>query len=214
MNYDNKPINYYSNVRFEMLKYLPTDTATVLEIGCGNGRFAEEIKKIRNTTIWGIELMEDEGEAAKKILDKVFIGECEKFVNELPENYFDVIYINDVLEHLFDPYTLLKNLKSKLTASGRIISSMPNMRYHVALKNLVLNHDWKYESSGIMDYTHMRFFTYKSIKRMYEDAGYKVVVNEGINKTKSLRPYLYNLLFLFTQKDIFYLQFATVAQKK
>ena len=79
---------------------------------------------------------------------------------------------------------------------------------------LCLKKDWKYEDHGIMDFTHLRFFTRKSILRVYNEAGYKIVINEGINRTKSLMPYLYNLLFLFTQMDIFYLQYATVAKKQ
>lgn len=214
MNYDNKPSHYYSKVRHEMLKYMPVGTKRILEVGCGNGCLGEEIKKNAEVEIWGIEMMEDEAESAKKVLDKVFVGKCEDFLNELPDNYFDVIYFNDVLEHLFDPYSLLSSIKNKLSPKGVVISSIPNMRYHNELRKLLIKKDWKYEQHGVMDFTHMRFFTQKSIRRMYEDAGYSVLINEGINKSKSLKPILYNILFLFTQKDIFYLQFATVASKK
>lgn len=214
MNYDNKPPHYYSKVRYEMLKYLPKDSKKILEIGCGNGCFTEEIKKTREGEFLGIELMPEEAEEAKKILDTVFVDLCENYVDDLPNNYFDTIYFNDVLEHLFDPYSLLGKLKSKLFPKGVIISSIPNMRYHNEIFNLLINKDWKYEQHGIMDFTHMRFFTQKSIRRMYEDAGYDVKINEGINRTKSLRRYLFNIPFLFTQMDIFHLQYATVTQLK
>lgn len=213
MNYDDKPSHYYSKVRYEMLKYLPKDASRILEVGCGNGCFAEEIKKGREAEIWGIELMPEEAAEAEKIVDKIFVGECEKFIDQLPDNYFDVIYFNDVLEHLFDPYSLLKNIRAKLSPNGVVISSIPNMRYHKEMKMLCLQKDWKYKQHGVMDFTHMRFFTGKSIVRMYEEAGFTVKKNEGINKTKSLMPYLYNIPFLFTQMDIFYLQYATVASK-
>lgn len=213
MNYNNKPDSYYSKMRLEMLKYLPKDSLKILEIGCGNGCFGEYLKKENNREVWGIELMPDEGKEAEKILDRVFIGKCEDFINELPDNYFDAIYCNDVLEHLFDPYSLLKDLKSKLSNKGVVISSIPNIRYHNQFKMFLFNKDWKYQDHGIMDFTHMRFFTGKSIRRMYEEAGYIVKAHEGINKTKSLKPYLLNILFLFTQWDIFYLQYATVASK-
>jgi predicted SAM-dependent methyltransferase len=153
-------------------------------------------------------------EEANQVLDKVFVGLFENYIDDVPDNYFDAIYFNDVLEHLFDSYSLLGKLKSKLSPNGVIISSIPNMRYHNEIYNLLIKKDWKYQQHGIMDFTHMRFFTQKSIRRMYEDAGYEVKINEGINRTKSIRPYLFNIPFFFTQMDIFYLQYTTVAQIK
>ncbi len=214
MNYDNKPSHYYNKVRYEMLKYLPTNAKKILEIGCGNGSFINEIKKTREGEFWGIELMPDEAEDAKLILDKVLVGLCENFIDDLPNNYFDTIYFNDVLEHMFDPEGYLKLLKSKLAANGVIISSIPNMRYHNELFKLLIKKDWKYTSYGVMDFTHLKFYTQKSIRRLYEEAGYIVLTNKGINRTKSIKPYLYNIPFLFSQMDIFYLQYATVASVK
>jgi SAM-dependent methyltransferase len=214
MNYDNKPSHYYNKVRYEMLKYLPKESEYILEVGCGNGCFIAEIKKTHQGEFWGIELMPDEAEEAKLILDKVFAGKCEDFLNDLPNNFFDAIYFNDVLEHLFDPGAYLSLLKDKLKVNGLIISSIPNMRYHNVFFNLLVKKDWKYEDHGTLDFTHLKFYTQKSIKRLYKDAGYEVLVNEGINRTRSLKPYLYNIPFLFSQMDIFYLQFATVARKK
>jgi hypothetical protein len=65
-----------------------------------------------------------------------------------------------------------------------------------------------------MDKTHLRFFTGKSIRRMYEDLGYSILIHEGINKTKSIKPLIFNILFLFTQLDIINVQYATVASVK
>lgn len=213
MDYDNKPDNYFNNTRHEMLDFLPKNTKTLLDVGCGEGAFASMIKEKFQTETWGIELMKEEGEKAKKLLDKVFIGEVESFIDELPDDYFDTIYFNDVLEHLVDPYVVLEKMKSKLSKDGVIISSIPNMRYHSALKNLVLNKNWEYEDHGIMDKTHLRFFTGKSIANMYTRLGYKIITHKGINKTKSIKPYFYNLPFLFTAMDMRYLQYATVVKK-
>ncbi|WP_299608029.1 class I SAM-dependent methyltransferase [uncultured Aquimarina sp.] len=213
MDYDNKPDNYFNNTRHEMLDFLPKNTKTLLDVGCGEGAFASMIKEKFQTETWGIELMKEEGEKAKKLLDKVFIGDVEGFIDELPDDYFDTIYFNDVLEHLVDPYVVLEKMKSKLSKDGVIISSIPNMRYHSALKNLVLNKNWEYEDHGIMDKTHLRFFTGKSIANMYTRLGYKIITHKGINKTKSIKPYFYNLPFLFTAMDMRYLQYATVVKK-
>ena len=213
MDYKNKPSGYYDNFRDEMLVYLPKEAKKILEVGCGNGCFAEVIKKQNNAEVWGIELMEEEAEKAKLVLDKAFAGPCENFIDDLPEDYFDAIYFNDVLEHLVDPYTVLKKLRSKLSKNGVVISSIPNVRYHNTFMRVLIKKDWKYEDYGVMDFTHLRFFTEKSINRMYKEAGYTVKVTEGINKSKSLKPYLYNIPVLFTQLDIRYPQFATVASK-
>ena len=213
MDYKNKPNEYFKFPRQEMLGYLPKTAKRVLEVGCGQGTFGEQIKNYNNAEIWGIELMEDEGEVAKKVFDKVFIGQCEDIIDTLPDNYFDAVYFNDVLEHLTYPDSVLKQLKSKLVDQGIVISSIPNMRNFRVLKMLVIDGNWDYADHGIMDKTHLRWFTKKSIQKMYVDSGYEVINHEGINPSKSLKPLLYNLFLFFTAGDIKYTQFATVARK-
>jgi 2-polyprenyl-3-methyl-5-hydroxy-6-metoxy-1,4-benzoquinol methylase len=209
--YDNKPAGYYDNVRHEMLKYLPANAKKIMDVGCGNGAFAAIVKKQNNAEVWGIEPMAGEAKIAETVLDKVFTGGVEPFLDQLPDRYFDAIYFNDVLEHLADPYSVLETLKSKLAPGGLIISSIPNVRFYRTFSRVVFAKDWRYDEFGIMDKTHLRFFTGKSIRRMYEDLGYNVLTHEPINKTKSLKPILFNILVLFTQWDIRNLQYATVA---
>lgn len=213
MKYENKPGSYYSNYRPEMQQLFPETAKTFLDVGCGNGTMAAEIKVKHNVEAWGVEYMDVEAEKAKDILDNVFSGAIEENLKNLPDNYFDVIYFNDVLEHLTDPYNVLNKIKAKLSTNGVIISSIPNIRYHGAMRSYLFRKDWKYEDYGVMDFTHYRFFTSKSIQRMYEEAGYKIVSHKGINKSKSLKPYLLNLLFFGSASDIFYSQYATVARK-
>ena len=157
--YENKPSGYYDNVRKEMLKYLPENSKKILDVGCGNGAFASLLKQKNQAEVWGIELMEKEAIIAKEIVDKLFIGNCEKYINDLPNNYFDAIYFNDVLEHLSDPYSVLEDLKCKLAPNGVIISSIPNVRFFRTFSKVVFLKDWKYDDFGIMDKTHLRFFT-------------------------------------------------------
>ncbi len=213
MDYENKADDYYNHVRPEMLAYLPPGCKTLLDVGCGEGTFAAHIKQREGLEAWGIELMPEPGKQAQKILDKVCIGPCEDFLDGLPDNYFDAIYCNDVLEHLVDPYSVLATLRNKLTDRGVVISSIPNIRYHDAFKKIVLQKKFEYEGHGIFDKTHLRFFTKSSIANMYRRLGFEIVRHEGINRTGSLKPYLYNIPFLFTAMDMFYLQFATVAKR-
>ncbi len=214
MDYNNKPEDYYRNDRQEMLDFLPKDAKKIIDVGCGDGAFASTVKKMNDAEVWGIEYMKDEAKKAGERLDKVFSGPCESFIDELPENYFDVVYFNDVLEHLVDPYMVLEKMKSKIADNGVIISSIPSIRYHNVFIPLLLKRKFEYESSGVMDKTHMRFFTGKSIRNMYENLGYEVIKHHGINGSRSIRPILYNIPLLFTAMDIKYPQYATVARVK
>ena len=111
MDYENKPDGYYNDDREEMLYFLPKDAKKVLDVGCGNGIFTASIKKANDAEVWRIELMDDEILKVKNILDKSFAGPCEDHIDSLPDNYFDAIYFNDILEHLVDPYDVLRELR-------------------------------------------------------------------------------------------------------
>ena len=214
LDYINKPNNYYENERPEMQMLLPKNVSTVLDIGCSNGNFGYAIKLNSKAEVWGIEPMEYFAEEASKKLDKVFTSSIEDAMDLLPDNYFDVVYFNDVLEHLLNPYEILEKMKSKLKEDGKIISSIPNFRYFRTFFRILFKGNWDYEDQGVMDKTHLRFFTKNSIKKMYENAGYKIEVHKGINPSKSLKPILVNIPLLFQAIDIRFLQFATVASKK
>ncbi|MBX2845805.1 MAG: class I SAM-dependent methyltransferase [Saprospiraceae bacterium] len=213
-SYAEKPKEYFKHKRPEMLAFLPSGTRHVLDIGCGEGAFGEEVKKHIQGEIWGIEYVESSAKVAAGIFDHVFSGDVAELLAKVPDNHFDVIYCNDVLEHLTDPYTVLEVLKSKLTKDGVVISSIPNLRYHRALFPLLVKKDFQYEEYGVMDKTHFRFFTGKSIRRMYEELGYEVMSHKGINTTKSVKPFFYNIPLLFTAMDIRHQQYATVAKVK
>ncbi|MGJ8667755.1 MAG: class I SAM-dependent methyltransferase [Patiriisocius sp.] len=214
LDYINKPNDYYENARPEMLAFLPLGVKTALDVGCSNGEFGAAIKNKCGAEVWGIEPFEQFGKLAIDKLDTVFISSVEGAIEKLPNNYFDVIYFNDVLEHLLDPYSILEKLKIKLKSDGHVISSIPNIRYFRTFFKILFQGNWDYEDQGIMDRTHVRFFTKKSIVKMYENAGYTIVSHEGINGSKSLKPSLINIPLLGSASDMRYLQFATVARKK
>ncbi len=214
MDYENKPAGYYDNVRYEMLKYLPENPGKIMDVGCGNGAFAKVVKEKTGAEVWGMEYVTREAAEAAKMLERVFAGRCEDNIDELPDSYFDLVYFNDVLEHLVDPYDVLARFRKKMAPGGIVVSSIPNIRYHNALIPILFKKEFKYESFGVMDHTHLRFFTKKSIRRMFEEQGYEILLHEGINRSRSLKPILYNVPLLFTQMDIFYPQYATVARVK
>jgi 2-polyprenyl-3-methyl-5-hydroxy-6-metoxy-1,4-benzoquinol methylase len=213
MDYSRKPGDYFSHQRVELLEFLPEQYNTVLDVGCGDGSFLELLEG-EQRELWGIELVEKQANKAKAKFKNIFSGPVEDNLSNLPKNHFDVVFFNDVLEHLSDPYGVLDQIKKYLKKDGVVISSIPNIRYHSALISLLFKKDWKYESHGIMDKTHLRFFTKKSIRRMYEEAGYNIISQKGINLSRSLKPWLYNIPLFFSALDIRIPQYATLAKKK
>jgi 2-polyprenyl-3-methyl-5-hydroxy-6-metoxy-1,4-benzoquinol methylase len=132
---------------------------------------------------------------------------------QLPVGYFDCIVFNDVLEHLMDPWKVLSDSKKLLAPGGCVVASIPNMRFYDVLKQLIVNKQWQYKEAGIMDFTHIRFFTVESIRDMFVKSGYRVVVLKGINYEKM--PFFYYLLNLLTLNafgDLRYVQYACVAR--
>ena len=196
-----------------MLKYIPSDAKRILDVGCGEGNFGCFLKEKNASEVWGIEIVEEAGKIAKGKLDKVLIGDVNSVINDLPDNFFDCIVLNDVLEHLENPEKVLKIIAKNLTTDGFIIASIPNVRYIWNLVELVFKKDWEYKNSGILDKTHLRFFTQKSIVRMFNNAGYEVKKIEGINPTKNEKVKIFLFLTLGFFRDTRFIQFATVAQK-
>lgn len=205
-----KPAGYYENVRREMLKYIPRGTKTTLEFGCGNGNFSELIKNEYNAECWGVEAHTHSSKTASEKLYNVIDGDAHRALNEIPENYFDCIIFNDVLEHLPDPYSLLRDVKSKLNKHGIIVASVPNVRFWSNLKALVIHGTWDYKDTGILDKTHLRFFTYNSLIKIFRQLGYNIIVIEGLHPTHSTAFKILNTLLFNKLKDARYRQFACV----
>jgi len=207
---------YYKNTRIEMVSLVPKSAKKILEIGCGQGNFSSQLLGDK-VEIWGIEPNKKSAQIASDIFYKVLIGTLDEKINILPNNYFDAIILNDVLEHLLYPWKDLEQLKLKLKNEGNIIASIPNVRYSKNLVHLLVDKNWKYTTSGILDATHFRFFTKKSILAMFDNCGYSVKKIKGINVTKSFLYFpvalLVNVFLLGTQLDIFFMQFAVVVKK-
>lgn len=210
---DAKSTPYYNDDRKEMLRFVPLDVQRILDIGCGEGFFGQLCKQKRNAEVWGVELNKIATEKARCKLDKVLVGNIEFNDIDIPESYFDCIVFNDILEHLQYPWSVLVKIKKYLKFGGYIVASIPNIRYYDNMKSLLINKDWEYADYGIMDKTHLRYFTNKSIKNMFEKCGYKVLKLEGINAMDfSWKLNLLNKILNNHLDDTRYLQFACVAK--
>ncbi|HEY5509170.1 MAG TPA: class I SAM-dependent methyltransferase, partial [Paludibacter sp.] len=204
---------YFHSERPEMMKYIPEGTKRILDVGCSDGGFCKSLMR-SDREIWGVEMNEIAAQKATEVCTKVLVGDFNAIYDQLPKNHFDCIFFNDVLEHIYAPWDTIKLVKSLLSPTGVIISSIPNFRY---IGNLITEVIWEGEirykpEGGILDDTHIRFFTPKSMCRMYREQGYEVLLNEGINPCKSWKEKLFiNLTFGFL-KDARYKQFVTVAK--
>ncbi len=209
-----KPEGYYSNNRAEMLEFVPKGTKKILDCGCGEGYFATAAKNHFNAEVWGLEMDASSADTARSKIHKVIQGDLADTLTEIPTNYFECITFNDVLEHLVNPYEVLTRIKDNLAENGVVVCSIPNARYWRVFKKYVFGKDWKYEDNGVMDRTHLRFFTKKSMIEMFEDLNYEVVSVKGLKPTPSVGFHIVNVLTLGFIKDCKYIQYACVARPK
>ncbi|MBQ0720424.1 MAG: class I SAM-dependent methyltransferase [Gammaproteobacteria bacterium] len=204
---------YYRAGRDEMLPFIPEGEKNYLEVGCGDGAFGEALQaQGRVKEYWGLEIHPPSGTTAAQKLDKVLVGNAEQLVDELPDAYFDVMVFNDSLEHLVDPFLFLEKAKKKLKPGGTVVASIPNVRHFRNMYQLIFKKQWRYVDSGILDRTHLRFFTCESIKEMFNNAGFSIVQLEGIHGTRKRKIKLLQFLSFGLLSDIGYLQFAVVAK--
>jgi 2-polyprenyl-3-methyl-5-hydroxy-6-metoxy-1,4-benzoquinol methylase len=153
---------YYSLIRPEILNKIPENTSKVLDVGCGFGNLGKKLKEMRKLEYYGVEFSESATIYLDKICDKYWIGDLEKLnIDELP--MVDCLIAADILEHLENPWGILGKLVSKLESNGVAIISIPNVRNLNIIGKLLIKGTWEYEDSGILDRTHLRFFTRQSI---------------------------------------------------
>ena len=211
-DYEVKQASYFAHRRPEMAALVPAHVKRLLDIGCGEGAFgAGLLAKRPDLEIWGIEPTPS-AQAAASRLTKVFHGGVEGVLAQLPDGYFDCITFNDVLEHLVDPWETLRALRPKIAPSGVVLASIPNLRHLPVMKSLVLKGDFEYMDEGVLDRTHLRFFTQQSMRRLLNESGYAVTRMQGLNWTRF--PFALSLLNRLSSRsleDMHYLQFAVEA---
>lgn len=208
--------NYYSSSRSEMLKYVPADCKVLLEIGCGEGNFSKLCKEKTGAYIIGIEYNKKAGLIARKKIDEVLIGDANEIIQRLPDKSIDLVILNDVLEHIAYPDLLIASVRNKMVDKGLILASIPNFRYISNLKHVIWDKNFKYErDGGIRDYTHLRFFTRKSIISFFKEMNFEILELDGIHPfhLNSFKQYMkYIAIRILGQNDSRYLQFAVLCK--
>jgi 2-polyprenyl-3-methyl-5-hydroxy-6-metoxy-1,4-benzoquinol methylase len=201
---------YYGNRRDEMLPFVPHTTRTLLDIGCGRGAFGSNVKEKLGATVWGVEIVPEAARIAQARLDRVLRADIGTALETLPARHFDCVTFNDVLEHLVDPYSVIAGVGRLLTRGGIVVASLPNVRHFPVAWDLIWKARWDYKDCGVLDRTHLRFFTPSSMRSLFEERGYGVELT-GINPPRSKLGRLAARLAPPRFKDMQFLQFAVVA---
>ncbi|MDP6826661.1 MAG: methyltransferase domain-containing protein [Pseudomonadales bacterium] len=165
--------NSHSRVARYMRETAPRG-GRVLEIGCAGGYFGRAVRDL-GYEVWGIESDSSVVHEAARRLDRVYEGTVEHFLDQLDgeETQFKFIVFGDVLEHLMDPVSVLRACVPHLTDDGHVIASVPNVA-HASVRLMLLEGRWDYDEVGIIDSTHLRFYTRDNLVDLFTRAGFAV----------------------------------------
>ena len=194
--------------RREMLPFIPARTQTILDVGCSHGRFGSVLASHNAAwTLTGIEPDPVAAADAEPHYSRVYRG---YFPDDLPDgSTYDCIVMNDVLEHVTDPWSMLASATERLAEGGRIVASIPNVRYVMVVRDLLLRGRWEYADWGVLDRTHLRFFTRSSIESLFATSGLAIETLAPINALQLTRA-----AFLVGRfRDMRFQQFAVVARR-
>lgn len=210
--YEEKDQSYFDNARADFIDLLPIGRQDVLEIGCGTGSTA--ISAYNSGCLGrylGIELNHAPAEIARLRGLDVITANIEQFDLSSYHQSFDVLWASEVLEHLTDPWTVIAKLVKCIRPGGQIVVSTPNVAHRSVILGLIRN-KFDYTDSGVMDRSHLRWFTPKSLADLVQDAGTiirQVMPSRSLNKKASV----FNLLTGGKLQHLLHTQTIVVGQK-
>lgn len=148
----------------------------VLEMGCSSGTQTRILKEQLGCRVTAVEINPEAARIAQQHAEKILVGNIEQidFERELAGQSFDVITFADVLEHLYDPAGTLRRIKAFLKPDGCIIATVPNFT-HAAIAYEMANGRFEYRKTGLLDDTHIRFFSRGGVYQTFAKAGLQVV---------------------------------------
>ena len=182
---------YYGSVRTPLLDLLGARRPTAaLEIGCGRGANLGELKRrFPDCRTTGVELRGDVAQlpATRGAVDAMHIGDVlDPDAIDFAPGSFDLLLLSHVLEHFAEPERVIARALPWLTPDGRVLIALPNIRHLSVLRELVLHGDFEYRNAGILDRTHLRFYTRRSAQRFIAAQGLEIEATRAdVNGSKS-----------------------------
>jgi 2-polyprenyl-3-methyl-5-hydroxy-6-metoxy-1,4-benzoquinol methylase len=207
---------YFAVERREILPFLKGKSGLkILDVGCGVGATSAMLRKEGVAShCTGIEGSPYAAEIAKANLDDLLIADLNQPLHSLQiKHKFDLILCLDVLEHLVDPWARLKELRVLLSTGGLLLISLPNTRHHSVLRPLLLKGEWSYQEQGILDSTHLRFFTKSSALEMVKSCGFSVEATGFTGMPFGSKSWLANFLTFGLCKEFLIFQNLIVGKK-
>ena len=188
---DTDASGYHDNARHDLIDALTVPPGKTLDIGCGAGATCAYLKaRYPEAEVWGIEINHQAVEIARGRLDHVVCGKFEDIDLEafgIMPGSLDLVICADVLEHMYDPWSVMVRLREYLSADGRVVISIPNLRYLPLLDDLAHGY-FRYADWGVLDITHLRFFTRKELERFLSETGFETISwQHGLDPTLRLQ---------------------------
>jgi SAM-dependent methyltransferase len=175
-----QPGGYYDGFNERLLGAVPSHAGRILEVGCAGGRLGHELKRQDpGRYVVGVERDPDAARAARQRLDEVFELDVKAGIPPVERGSLDCILFGDVLEHLVDPEDVLRRYRELLAPDGLVLASVPNVQHFSVVKSL-LRGDFMYQPAGLLDATHLRFFTSMSFAKLMLDAGFLPRIEDRI----------------------------------
>lgn len=193
-DYATKRDDYFTSARTDYVAELPANpNAAILELGCGNGATgALALAQGKCATYVGIEMFEPAAAEARAVLTQVHVGDVAALDLPYPPATFDALICSEVIEHLVDPEPVLRRLISLLKPGGVIYASSPNVAHWKIVGRLVRGR-FDYEDFGAMDRTHLRWFTPRSYRALFEAAGAETLFVRRLAPVRGLKKLLLGL---------------------
>jgi methionine biosynthesis protein MetW len=176
----------YENPRPEVQELVPRGARRILDLGCSSGALGAALKARQDAEVVGVELDPDYARDAAGRLDRVITADLDTIdLGALELGTIDCVIAADVLEHLRDPWAVLRRAAATLAPGGTAVVSLPNVRYWETLATLALRGTWPLRDQGIFDRSHLRWFTLSDARALIDQAGLHVT---GVAPRYRLRP--------------------------